>query len=235
MSTNTLDAVETKISLPKYLAEKIQRTNYSLTAVMHNVLARYSDAEAFFGVSFENMETFKAHALPKAKLMNMPFLALSPSSAGSSRLGNVCRRDNVLTARSNSCRQRCPFVDDVTARDIFHYNCTYVSLLKDVLHQNVLAAPLLGISFELAEYLMGLPIGRLEAAIGANHASRCIRWRFDDAALLERIRARMAHRRVGRALRHAHVEPQVERAAVQELSGPICGSTALSVTSTRDC
>ena len=42
-----------------------------------------------------------------------------------------------------------------------------MSLLKDVLHMSVLAAPLLGISFELAEYLMDLPIGRLEAAIGA--------------------------------------------------------------------
>src|SRR6478752_2448954 len=79
MTINILDAVETNIPLPTYLAEKIQRTNYALTAVMHKVLARYSDADAFFGVSFENMETLKAHAVPMAKLMNMPFLALSPA------------------------------------------------------------------------------------------------------------------------------------------------------------
>ncbi len=67
----------------------------------------------------------------------------------------------------------------MTARDIFHYNCSYVSLLKDVLHMSVLAAPLLGISFELAEYLTDLPIGRLEAAIGAI-TFPLFRWRFDE-------------------------------------------------------
>ena len=72
-----------------------------------------------------------------------------------------------------------PAVDGVTARDIFHYNCSYVSLLKDVLHMSILAAPLLGISFELAEYLTDLPIGRLEAAIGAI-TFPLFRWRFDE-------------------------------------------------------
>ena len=79
---------------------------------------------------------------------------------------------------SKALVEQCP-LSTVTARDIFHYNCTYVSLLKDVLHLNVLAAPLLGISFELADYLMALPIGRLEAAIGGIRFP-LYRWRFDD-------------------------------------------------------
>jgi hypothetical protein len=178
MSTNILDHVETNIPLSKYLAEKIQRTNYSLTGVMHKVLARYSDAEAFFGVSFENMETFKAHAAPMAKLMNMPFLALSPALQDPRDWETFV--DGIMLSQTVvKLSSAMPFVDDVTARDIFHYNCTYVSLLKDVLHQNVLAAPLLGISFELADYLMALPIGRLEAAIGGIRFP-LYRWRFDD-------------------------------------------------------
>ena len=72
-----------------------------------------------------------------------------------------------------------PTVDVLTAREIYYYNCTYVSLLKDVLHMSVVAAPLLGISFELAEYLMDLPIGRLEAAIGAI-TFPLFRWRFAE-------------------------------------------------------
>ncbi|WP_250491232.1 FlhC family transcriptional regulator [Caballeronia sp. INML2] len=178
MSTTTLDAVETNIALRQYLAEKIQRTNFSLTAVIHKVLARYSGAEAFFGVSFDNMETFKAHAVPMAKLMNMPFLALSPALQDPRDWATFVDGIMFSTAVSK-LSSAMPFVDDVTARDIFHYNCAYVSLLKDVLHQSVLAAPLLGISFELAEYLMGLPIGRLEAAIGGIRFP-LYRWRFDD-------------------------------------------------------
>ncbi|TCK32492.1 transcriptional activator FlhC [Paraburkholderia sp. BL8N3] len=178
MSTNTLDAVETTISLPKFLAEKIQRTNYALTDVMHNVLARYHEAEEFFGVSRENMNKFKAHALPKAKLMNMPFLALSPALQDP-RDWETFVDDVLLSPTVERLTAAMPVVDGVTARDIFHYNCTYVSLLKDVLHISVLTAPLLGISFELATYLMELPIGRLEAAIGAI-SFPLFRWRFDE-------------------------------------------------------
>ncbi|VXC82370.1 Transcriptional activator FlhC [Burkholderia sp. 8Y] len=178
MSTNILDAVETNIALPKYLAEKIERTNYSLTAVMHKVLARYSDADKFFGVSLENMETFKAHPVSMGKLMNMPFLALSPALQDP-RDWETFVDGIMLSPTVEKLTSAMPAVDDVTERDIFHYNCTYVSLLKDVLHQNLLAAPLLGISFELADYLIRLPIGRLEAAVGAIRFP-LYRWRFDD-------------------------------------------------------
>ncbi|SAL84678.1 transcriptional activator FlhC [Caballeronia arvi] len=178
MSTNTLDAVETTISLPKFIAEKIQRANYALTDVIHNVLVRYREAENFFGVSRDNMDTFKAHALPKAMLMNMPFLALAPALQDP-RDWETFVDDVLLSPTVEELIKAMPAVDALTARDIFHYNCTYVSLLKDVLHMSVLAAPLLGISFKLAEYLMELPIGRLEAAIGAI-TFPLFRWRFDE-------------------------------------------------------
>jgi hypothetical protein len=187
MSNNTLDAVETTISLPKFLAEKIQRKNYSLTDVMHTVLARYSEAEKFFGVSLEEMNTFKAHALPKAKLMNMPFLVLSPALQDP-RDWETFVNGVLLSPTVERLTAAMPNVDGATARDIFHYNCSYVSLLKDVLHLSVLAAPLLGISFELAKYLMDLPIGRLEAAIGAI-TFPLFRWRFDEQLFWTEYRA----------------------------------------------
>jgi hypothetical protein len=65
------------------------------------------------------------------------------------------------------------------SRDIFHYNCYYVTLLKDVLQMNILAAPLLGITFELAEYLATKPMRQLEAAIGQIKFP-LFRWRFED-------------------------------------------------------
>jgi hypothetical protein len=178
MSTTTLDAVETTISLPKFIAEKIQRTNYALTDVMHNVLVRYREAEKLFGVSRDNMDTFKAHALPKAMLMNMPFLVLAPVLQDPRDWETFV--DGVLLSRTvEQLTESMPAIDTLTARDIFHYNCAYVSLLKDVLHMSVLAAPLLGISFKLAKYLTELPIGRLEAAIG-EITFPLFRWRFDE-------------------------------------------------------
>ena len=79
MAINTLNAIETSLTLPTFLAEKIQRANYSLTEVMHKVLTRYEGAEAVFEVTLENMDTFNKYAAPKATLMNMPFLALLPT------------------------------------------------------------------------------------------------------------------------------------------------------------
>jgi len=178
MSKNTLDAIETNIALPAFLAEKVQRENYSLTDAMHKVLARYPDAEGVLGLSLDNMELFDTHADPKATLMNMPFLALSPTLPDPRDWDTFV--NGVLRSRKvEELTDKMPEVDGMTGRDIFHNNSSYVTLLKDVLHMNVLAAPLLGLSLELAHYLKGLPMRRIQSAIGEIKFP-LYRWRFDD-------------------------------------------------------
>ncbi|KXU94873.1 hypothetical protein CR51_26070 [Caballeronia megalochromosomata] len=179
MAINTLNAIETSLTLPTFLAEKMQRANYSLTDVMHRVLTRYEGAAAALAVSLENMKTFNEHAAPKATLMNMPFLALLPTLPNP-RDWETFVDDVLVSPTVADLASNMPAVDGMISRDIFHYNCYYVTLLKDVLHMNVLAAPLLGITFELAEYLTTKPMRQLEAAIGRIKFP-LFRWRFEDA------------------------------------------------------
>jgi hypothetical protein len=178
MAINTLNAIETSLTLPAFLAEKIQRANYSLTEVMHKVLTRYEAAEPVFAVSLENMDTFNKYAAPKATLMNMPFLALLPTLPNPRDWETFV--DNVMYSQTvEHLASQMPAVEGMISRDLFHYNCHYVTLLKDVLQMNVLAAPLLGITFELAEYLATKPMRQLEAAIGRIKFP-LFRWRFED-------------------------------------------------------
>jgi hypothetical protein len=179
MAITTLHAIESRLTLPAFLAEKIQRANYSLIGVMHKVLTRYRGAESVFAVSIDNIETFEKHLAPKATLMNLPFLALTPTLPNPRDWETFV--DGVMFSPTvERLASAMPVVDGMIGRDIFHYNCSYVTLLKDVLHMNILAAPLLGISFELAEYLMKLPMRQLESAIGSIKFP-LYRWRFNDA------------------------------------------------------
>lgn len=179
MAITTINAIETGLTLHAYLAEKIQRANYTLTEVMHKVLTRYEGAETVFAVSLENMDTFNKYAAPKATLMNMPFLALLPTLPNPRDWETFV--DGVMYSPTvEHLASKMPAVEGMIGRDIFHYNCMYVTLLKDVLHMNILAAPLLGITFELAEYLMKRPMRQLESAIG-QIKFLLFRWRFVDS------------------------------------------------------
>lgn len=180
MSTDKALSTEARnVLLTPWLAEKIQRTNFSLTDFMFLALAGHSELESIFGVSLANMDTFRQHAAAKATLMNLPFVALAPV------LEDPRDWETFVDGAMDSLNverltREMPRVDQITSRDIYHYNQAYVQLLKDVLHMNVAAIPLLGISRELASYLKGLPMARLDNAIGAIKFP-LFRWRFHDA------------------------------------------------------
>ncbi|MFL9912002.1 FlhC family transcriptional regulator [Paraburkholderia sp. RL17-337-BIB-A] len=166
------------ILLSDWLAEKIQRANFALTDFMHLALAGHREMQNVLGLSLDDMETFKQQIRPKATLMNMPFLALAPV-LDDPRDWETFVDGAIFSQKIEKLTAEMPRVDQITSRDIFHYNHAYLQLLKDVLHMNLIAVPLLGISTELAAYLRNLPMARLENAIGAIRFP-LFRWRFDD-------------------------------------------------------
>jgi hypothetical protein len=180
MSSNKSLSTEARnVLLTPWLAEKIQRTNFSLTDFMFLALAGHSELEGIFGVSQANMDTFRQNAAQKATLMHLPFVALSPVLEDPRDWETFV--DGAMDSQNvERLAREMPRVDQITSRDIYHYNQAYVQLLKDVLHMNVAAIPLLGISKELATYLKALPMARLDNAIGAIKFP-LFRWRFNDA------------------------------------------------------
>ncbi|RZF23786.1 hypothetical protein EVC45_42315 [Paraburkholderia sp. UYCP14C] len=180
MSTDKALITEARnVLLTPWLAEKIQRTNFSLTDFMFLALAGHSELESIFGVSHANMDAFRQHAAAKAMLMNLPFVALAPV-LGDPRDWETFVDGAMDSQNVERLTREMPRVDQITSRDIYHYNQAYIQLLKDVLHMNVAAIPLLGISRELASYLKALPMARLDNAIGAIKFP-LFRWRFHDA------------------------------------------------------
>lgn len=175
-NTRTVEA--NNILLSGWLAEKIQRANFALTDFMHVALAGHRELQNVFALSLNDMETFKQQIGPKATLMNMPFLALAPVLEDP-RDWETFVDGTILSQNVEKLTAEMPNVDQITSRDIFHYNHAYVQLLKDVLHMNLVAVPLLGISTELAAYLRSLPMARLENAVGAIKFP-LFRWRFND-------------------------------------------------------
>jgi hypothetical protein len=163
--------------IPHWLIEKIQRTNYALTDFMQIALADHDAMTSVLGVSMPQMMTFRKQASPMAALMNMPFVALAPVLDDSRDWKSIIEGP-THSAKVDQLTAAMPPVDRVTGRDIFHYNKDYLQLLKDVLHMSLVAVPLLGISFELASYLKGIPIGQIETAI-APIKFPLFRWRFN--------------------------------------------------------
>ena len=166
------------LMLSAWLAEKIQRANFALTDFMHLALAGHRELETVFAVSLADMETFKQQIGPKATLMNMPFVSLAPVLENP-RDWETFVDGAMFSQKVEQLTAEMPRVDTLTNRDIYHYNQSYVQLLKDVLHMSLVAVPLLGISTELAAYLRDLPMARLENAIGAIKFP-LFRWRFND-------------------------------------------------------
>jgi Flagellar transcriptional activator (FlhC) len=180
MPTENLRYSETnEILIPHWLTEKIQHTNYALSDFLHLSLQSHRHLEEIFLVSRTDMRTFKQMAGPMATLMNMPFLAMGPTLQEPRDWQTFIEGAPSSFEVDKLCASM-PMLDNVTSRDIFHYNRTYIQLLKDVLYMSVIAAPILGISHDLAVYLRDLPIARLEAAIGAIKFP-LFRWRFNDS------------------------------------------------------
>ena len=177
MKKNPITQVD-GLHLPRWLVEKNQRTNYALCDFIHLTLMRHRLAENVFGVSKQQMDNLKQNDTAMGTLMNMPFLAVSPTLTDIQDWRSLID-STPSTLAVESVRSAMPRVDELVGRDIYHYNRTYVQILKDVLHMSVLAAPLLGISLELAEFLRALPIDRLEVGIQGMKFP-LFRWRFND-------------------------------------------------------
>jgi hypothetical protein len=177
MKKNLITLVD-GLHLPQWLVEKNQRTNYALCDFMHLTLMRHRSTKNVFDVSKQEMDNLKKNDTAMGTLMNMPFLVVSPAIADVLDW-RVFIDGTPSTLAVATIQRAMPPVDALVGRDIYHYNRTYVQMLKDVLHMSVLAAPLLGISLELAEYLRELTIDRLEIGV-QTMTFPLFRWRFKD-------------------------------------------------------
>ncbi|CAM2158527.1 flagellar transcriptional activator FlhC (plasmid) [Pararobbsia alpina] len=164
-----------RLLLPRWIAERIRHFNYQVIDWIDLSLKSSQAPESVFKISTEDIEKIREPASDKAKLLATSFLMVEPT------LSKVEDWEALIDARTttqiSSLTDACPSLGQVTRATFYYQNKAYISLLIEVLNMSFVAAPICGISLDVARFLLQVPQHRLESAI-ARSAFPLFRWRI---------------------------------------------------------
>jgi len=165
--------------VPDWLTGQIQVANFSLVDHMRWLLKQDSRFNEVFNVERKEIEQLQLNQSSLRNLLRAPFLMVEPT------LRTVedwrCFVDNTATTVAvDVLRRKTPQLDSLMAYAVNQQNSTFVSLIMQVLNVSVMSAPLLGISTEVAKYLMSVPHHKLHVAVGRMKELPLFRWRFNS-------------------------------------------------------
>ncbi|WP_340526912.1 FlhC family transcriptional regulator [Cupriavidus necator] len=125
----------------------------------------------------DDTEPFESDSVGQSStVLGSPFLVFAPTLETPADWA-CFTEGSTSTLTFDRLAMATPGLTPVDKMLLEQYNRLYVGTLYDVLNMSVLAAPLLGISNELAEYLRTLPQHRVELAI-SSRAIPLFKWRF---------------------------------------------------------
>ncbi|EKZ95800.1 transcriptional activator FlhC [Cupriavidus metallidurans] len=153
-----------RLLLSRMTRDRIRSANYHLTDHLAEILSHHPELEATLQIGHDNVERVRQAEVTQRELMGTPFLVVTPT------LTDVqdwrCLAENTTTTLAiDELRSNMPAWDTDDKLRLFYNNRHYIWLLAELLHVSILAAPLLGLSRDLAEYLRSLPQHVLDRAI----------------------------------------------------------------------
>lgn len=165
--------------VPEWLTGQIQVANFNLVDHMKWLLKQDGRFNDVFNVERKEIEQLQLNQSSLRNLLRAPFLMVEPT------LLTVedwrCFIDNTATTVAvDVLRRKTPRLDALMAYAVNQQNATFVSLVTQVLNVSVMGAPLLGISTEVAKYLMSVPHHKLHVAVGRMKELPLFRWRFNS-------------------------------------------------------
>ncbi len=165
--------------VPEWLTGQIQWANFYLVDHMKWLLKQDGRFNEVFNVERKEIEQLQLNQSSLRNLLRAPFLMVEPT------LQTVedwrCFVDNTATTIAvDVLRRKTPQLDSLMAYAVNQQNSTFVSLVTQVLNVSVMGAPLLGISTEVAKYLMSVPHHKLHVAMGRMKELPLFRWRFNS-------------------------------------------------------
>lgn len=178
MKTTLTRSIHEQLLLPTWVHDRVLSANLRLNNYVVNAVAVQPGLEAVFEVSNENLVALRSDYDQAAKVFSTPFLAYLPTL----ETVNDWRAfvdGRTPTATMDRLIASLPELSIVERQGLEQENRTYINALYDVLNMSVVAAPLLGISNEVAEFLRSIPQYRLDAAI-SNLLLPLFKWRFAD-------------------------------------------------------
>ncbi|MFC0403145.1 FlhC family transcriptional regulator [Paraburkholderia rhizosphaerae] len=169
-----------RLYVPDWLISQIQGTNFDLVDHMKSLLQQDGRFNEVFTVERKEIDHFKHNQTSLRSLLRTPFLMVSPTLQ-TVEDWRCFVDDTATTVAVDELRRKIPPLDSMSAQAIQFTNRRFLDLVTGLVNMSVLAAPLLGISTELAMYLQKLQPYRLRMALGRMQRLPLFRWRFNSA------------------------------------------------------
>ncbi|BDB30094.1 MULTISPECIES: FlhC family transcriptional regulator [Cupriavidus] len=165
-----------RLRLTRMTCDRIRSANYHLTDHLAELLGAHPELEQMLHIGKGGVDKVRKAEATQRDLMGTPFLVVVPT------LSEVqdwrCLSENTTTTLAvDTLRSQLPGWTNDDKLRLFYNNRHYIWLMVELLHVSILAAPLLGITKELAEYLRSLPQHVLDTAI-ARVDFPIFRWRL---------------------------------------------------------
>jgi len=178
MKLNLMRGDFEKLGLSRKSAERVRSTNYHLTDYMGEALLRHPSFAETFGVKKEEVDRLRDNPEYFRKLMAGPFMVVIPTLTEIADWQCLIR-GSTTTLAVDKVKRQMPILESLDKAMLYYNNRAYIWLMAELLNASILAAPLLGMSQELATYLRDLPQHELDLAV-SRITFPLFRWRLQD-------------------------------------------------------
>ncbi|WP_176060322.1 FlhC family transcriptional regulator [Paraburkholderia sp. BCC1876] len=169
-------AVE-RLHVPEWQTDQIQSANFDFVEFMRWLLASESRFNEIFKVERKEIEHLRANQASLRSLLRTPFLMVAPTLT-TVEDWRCFVEDTPTTLAVDRLRNMLPPVEGIELFAIRNHNHRFMTLASNLIHTSVLAAPLLGITPAVAEYLGTLRSSQIRMALQRIGGLPLFRWRF---------------------------------------------------------
>jgi hypothetical protein len=166
-----------RLYVPQWLTDQIQVANFDLVDHMRWMLLTDGRLNEVYRVEQKEIDHLRQNERSLRNLLRTPFLMVAPT------LETVedwrCFIDQTPTTLAvDKLRRSMPPLGSLPLFSVQQYNRHFVDLVTSVLNMSVLCAPLLGVTTELARYLISVPAYKMRFALREMDNLPLFRWRF---------------------------------------------------------
>lgn len=176
MRTNLPQGLYEQFLLPTWVLDRVMSANFRLSSYLINAMAVSPDFAGVYMAEQEALKRLRDDHEQAAIVFCTPFLAFAPSLS-TPEDWKCFIEGTTPTVALDRVQAQLPELTVMDTMLLEQGNRSYVGALYDVLNMSPLAAPLLGISNELADYLRSVPQHTLDLAISERRLP-LFRWRI---------------------------------------------------------
>lgn len=164
--------------LPQWVLDRIMSANFRLTTYIVNALAVTRTLAPLFDAEHEDIARLRDDHETSSLIFGAPFLAFLPTLSSPEDWKSYID-GRTPTTSVGTLAKSMPTLTPVQHMQLEQANRAYLTALYDVLNMSLLAAPILGMSVELAEYLRSVPQHKIDLAI-AERRIPLFKWRLPN-------------------------------------------------------